>query len=220
MSGNTVGPAVTLAIGENGSKIAYFSHSAGTAHGEPPKAVLSEQKGRGAGGCLILKGQVRCGGRMSVAWLRDWCRADPQAVLKPSPGGSVMTDPSAPPVHTQAHNPPQLPRSPLNTAGGSGGGAMTLCTCIGACSCRSVVCIRCTQPPPGRQRVRLTGRRAIAGFHGWFQRRLPAVGTSGWDAMSGGCRPIEGPWRAVGRADGLPKEGGHSESAFLLFRQL
>ena len=30
MSGNTVGTAVTLAIGENGSKIAYFSHSACT----------------------------------------------------------------------------------------------------------------------------------------------------------------------------------------------
>ena len=32
--GNTVVTAVTLAIGENGSKIAYFSHSAGRAHAQ------------------------------------------------------------------------------------------------------------------------------------------------------------------------------------------
>ena len=32
MSENTVATAVTLAIGENGSKIHYFSHSACTAH--------------------------------------------------------------------------------------------------------------------------------------------------------------------------------------------
>ena len=36
MSGNTVVTAVTLAIRENGSKIAYFLHSARTAHGAPP----------------------------------------------------------------------------------------------------------------------------------------------------------------------------------------
>ena len=35
MHGNTVVTAVTVAIGENGSEMAYFSHSAGTAHGAP-----------------------------------------------------------------------------------------------------------------------------------------------------------------------------------------
>ena len=39
--GNTVVTAVPLAIGENGSKIAYFSHSAGTAHGAPPMAFIA-----------------------------------------------------------------------------------------------------------------------------------------------------------------------------------
>ena len=33
-----MGTAVTLAIGGNGSNIAYLSHSAGTAHGAPPLA--------------------------------------------------------------------------------------------------------------------------------------------------------------------------------------
>ena len=37
MHGNTVATAATVAIGENGSKIASFSHSAGTAHGAPPQ---------------------------------------------------------------------------------------------------------------------------------------------------------------------------------------
>ena len=36
MHENTVVIAVTLAIARNGSKIAYFSHSAGTAHSVPP----------------------------------------------------------------------------------------------------------------------------------------------------------------------------------------
>ena len=46
MHGNTVVTAVTVAIGENGSKIAYFSHSvrtvaqsARTAHGVPPTQI-------------------------------------------------------------------------------------------------------------------------------------------------------------------------------------
>ena len=34
--GNTVGTAVTLAIGGNGCKMAYCSHSAGRTHGVPP----------------------------------------------------------------------------------------------------------------------------------------------------------------------------------------
>ena len=32
--------AVILAIRENGSKMAYFSHSAGTAHGAPPMITM------------------------------------------------------------------------------------------------------------------------------------------------------------------------------------
>ena len=41
MYGNTVIIAVTLAIGGNGSKMAYFSHSAGTAHGAPSESPKS-----------------------------------------------------------------------------------------------------------------------------------------------------------------------------------
>ena len=37
MYGNAVDTAVTFAIGENGSKMAYFSHSARTAHSAPPE---------------------------------------------------------------------------------------------------------------------------------------------------------------------------------------
>ena len=36
---------VTLAIRENGSKIAYFSHSTGTAHGAPPKTANNKLYG-------------------------------------------------------------------------------------------------------------------------------------------------------------------------------
>ena len=39
-SGSTVAAAVTFGIGQNGSKIAYFSHSAGIAHGAPPPQVV------------------------------------------------------------------------------------------------------------------------------------------------------------------------------------
>ena len=41
MYGNTVVTVFTLAIGQNGSKIAYFSHSAGTVHGAPPPKTTS-----------------------------------------------------------------------------------------------------------------------------------------------------------------------------------
>ena len=46
VSGNTVVTAVTLAIGENGSKIVDFSHSAGTAHGaeQPPRVCVVDSR--------------------------------------------------------------------------------------------------------------------------------------------------------------------------------
>ena len=41
MRGNTVVTAVPLALEENGSKIAYLSHRAGTARGAPPIDIVA-----------------------------------------------------------------------------------------------------------------------------------------------------------------------------------
>ena len=49
VSGKTVVTAVTLAIGGNGSKMAYLLHSAGTAHGVPTECIKSQQAGAGEG---------------------------------------------------------------------------------------------------------------------------------------------------------------------------
>ena len=64
MSGSTVVTAVTLAIGENGSKIAYFLRSARAAHG-----ALSTVLGLTAEGWPVLRfsSQLFCLGQTGVA---------------------------------------------------------------------------------------------------------------------------------------------------------
>ena len=46
MSGNAVVTAVPLAMGETGCRIAYFSHSARTAHGEPRRSAQIVQRAK------------------------------------------------------------------------------------------------------------------------------------------------------------------------------
>ena len=50
--------AVLLAIGGNGSKRAYFSHSAGTAHGAPPLARVPHWPGHRMGQGIAVAGMV------------------------------------------------------------------------------------------------------------------------------------------------------------------
>ena len=91
--GNTVGTAVTLAIGGNGSKRAYFPHSAGTAHGAPPKgpeSTLTLRKDQLSPVAIALRLQLRTLTHSSGVQLPTLGCESHTCLRMPTMGGNAM----------------------------------------------------------------------------------------------------------------------------------